>query len=89
LIAIPTTKGTVFLLARYSFGHVKKGRLMRDREVTESVFERNKRRESEINAALNQENARHDAAIKNMHRLRLLRVQRDLQSTANRRRKTG
>jgi hypothetical protein len=44
---------------------------------TESVFERNQRREAEINDALKQEVARRAAAIENMHRLRKLRLQRD------------
>lgn len=51
----------------------------KDREVAESAFEKNKRREAEINSALQQEHARHEAAIKNMHRLRSLRLQRDAQ----------
>jgi hypothetical protein len=46
-------------------------------EVAETVFDRNKRREAEINDALRQEQARHEAAIKNMHRLRALRLARD------------
>jgi hypothetical protein len=41
------------------------------------VFERNQRRETEINDALKQEYARRDAAIKNMYRLRALRLARD------------
>ena len=45
----------------------------KQREIAESVFDRNQRREAEINDALKQEAARHDAAIKNMHRLRALR----------------
>ncbi len=49
----------------------------RTRLVAESVFDRNRRREVEINEALKQEAARHDAAIKNMHRLRVLRLARD------------
>jgi hypothetical protein len=36
-------------------------------EVAETVFDRNKRREAEINEALKQEVARHEAAVKNMH----------------------
>jgi hypothetical protein len=48
--------------------------------VAESVFDKNKRREAEIENALQQEHAKHDAAIKNMHRLRSLRLQRDAQS---------
>jgi hypothetical protein len=46
-------------------------------EVVETVFDRNRRREAEINDALRQEQARHDAAVKNMHRLRELRLARD------------
>ena len=47
------------------------------REVAESVFERNQRREAEINNALKQEAARRAAVVKNMQRLRVLRLQRD------------
>jgi hypothetical protein len=47
------------------------------REVVESVFERNQRREAEINNALKQEAARREDVIRNMHRLRALRVARD------------
>ena len=47
------------------------------RQVAEFVFDRNKRGESEINDALKHENARHDAAMKNMQRLRALRIERD------------
>jgi hypothetical protein len=49
----------------------------RTRLVAESVFDRNRRREVEINEALKQEANRHDAAIKNMQRLRALRLARD------------
>jgi len=45
--------------------------------VAESVFDRNKRREAEINEALKQELSRREAAVKNMHRLRALRLARD------------
>ena len=48
-----------------------------DRQVAESAFDRNKRRESEINDALKQESARHDAAMKNLQRLRALRIERE------------
>ncbi len=48
------------------------------RLVAESVFDRNRRRETEINEALKQEAARHEAAVKNMHRLRALRLARDV-----------
>jgi hypothetical protein len=47
------------------------------REVAETVFNRNQRREAEIDEALKQEYARREAAIKNMYRLRALRIARD------------
>jgi hypothetical protein len=47
------------------------------RAFAETVFDRNQRREAEINDALRQENARREAAVKNMHRLRALRQERD------------
>ena len=47
------------------------------RAVAETIFERNQRRETEINQALRQEEARRATAIANMHRLRQLRLQRD------------
>jgi hypothetical protein len=47
------------------------------REVVESVFERNQRREAEINNALKYEAARREDVIRNMHRLRALRLARD------------
>ena len=47
------------------------------REVAESEFERNQRREGEINNALKQEAARRAAVVKNMQRLRALRLERD------------
>jgi hypothetical protein len=43
------------------------------RALAESVFDRNRRREAEVNEALKQEAARHEAAVKNMQRLRALR----------------
>ena len=46
-------------------------------EIAESQFERNQRREAEIEDALKQERARHAAAVNNMHRLRALRLARD------------
>jgi hypothetical protein len=49
----------------------------KQREIAESLFDRNQRREAEINDALKQEAARHRAAVKNMHRLRALRLERD------------
>jgi len=47
------------------------------REIAESVFECNQRRDAEINEALKQENARREAAVKNMYRLKALRLERD------------
>jgi hypothetical protein len=47
------------------------------REIAETVFQRNRRREAEINDALKQEYARREAAVKNMYRLRALRLERD------------
>jgi len=52
------------------------------REVAESVFERNRRREAEINEALRQEAARREAVIRNMHSLRALRLARVEKSTS-------
>ena len=46
-------------------------------ESVETKFERNVRREAEVEDALRQERARHDAAVKNMQRLRTLRLARD------------
>jgi len=46
------------------------------REVAETVFNRNQRRKAEINEALKQETARRAAVVKNMHRLRALRLSR-------------
>jgi hypothetical protein len=45
--------------------------------VAETVFERSQRREAEINEALKQEAARRAAVVKNMQRLRALRLSRD------------
>jgi hypothetical protein len=47
------------------------------RQIAETIFERNQRREAEINDALKQEYARREAAVKNMYRLRALRIARD------------
>jgi hypothetical protein len=52
------------------------------REVAESVFNRNQRREAEINEALRQEAARRAAVVKNMHRLRAQRLERDKKTKA-------
>jgi hypothetical protein len=50
------------------------------RSVVESVFDRNQRREAEINEALKQEASRHAAVVKNMQRLRALRLAREEKS---------
>jgi len=47
------------------------------RAFAETVFERNQRRNAEINEALKQENARREAAVRNMYRLKALRLERD------------
>jgi hypothetical protein len=47
------------------------------RAFAETVFEREQRREKEIKDALKLEAQRRDAAVKNMHRLRALRLERD------------
>jgi hypothetical protein len=47
------------------------------RAFAENVFQRNQRRDVEINDALKQENARREAAVTNMYRLRALRLERD------------
>jgi hypothetical protein len=52
----------------------------KQRAFAESVFAREQRREKEISSALKLEAHRHEAAVKNMHRLRALRLDRD-QST--------
>jgi hypothetical protein len=51
-----------------------------ERKLAETVFERNERREAEINDAMKQEHARREAAVKNMYRLRALRLARNVKS---------
>jgi hypothetical protein len=53
------------------------------REIAETIFQRNQRREAEINDALKQEYARREAAIKNMYRLKALRPQQDEKAKLN------
>ena len=48
------------------------------REIVETLFSRNQAREVKINEALKQEYARREAAIKNMYRLRALRLARNV-----------
>ncbi len=47
------------------------------RAVAETLFEREQRRNREINAELKLEEERHAAVVKNMQRLRALRLSRD------------
>ncbi len=47
------------------------------RAVAETVFEREQRRNREISAALKVEEERHAAVVKNMQRLRALRLSRE------------
>ncbi len=54
----------------------------KQREIAETIFERNQRRETESNDALNQEYARRETAIKNMYRLRSLRLARAKKKSA-------
>jgi hypothetical protein len=46
------------------------------REIAETAFRHNPKRD-EINEALKQENARREVAVKNLYRLRALRLARD------------
>jgi hypothetical protein len=55
----------------------------KQREIAESVLDRNQRREAEINDALAQEAVRHAAVVKNMQRLRALRLSRDEKPSSN------
>ncbi|HEY2245591.1 MAG: hypothetical protein WAV38_14375 [Xanthobacteraceae bacterium] len=48
------------------------------REIAETLFQRNQAREVKINDALKEEYARREAAIKNMYRLRTLRMARNV-----------
>jgi hypothetical protein len=49
------------------------------REIAGTVFRRNPKRD-EIKEALKQEYARREAAVKNMYRLRAVRLARDVKS---------
>jgi hypothetical protein len=55
----------------------------RQRAIAETAFERTQRRETEMNEALQQEETRRAAVIKNMQRLRQLRLQRDARPKSN------
>jgi hypothetical protein len=52
------------------------------REIAETLFQRNQAREVKINDALKEEYARREAAIKNMYRLRALRLAQDVSNGA-------
>ena len=52
----------------------------RQRENAESLFQRNQAREVKINDASKEEYARREAAIKNIYRLRALRLARNVSS---------
>jgi hypothetical protein len=72
--------GTSYPSARFLHVPIRTNRTTSQRakvhEVAESVFNRNQRRAAEIDEALKQEDARHAAVVKNMHRLRALRLAR-------------
>ena len=53
------------------------------RERAEALFDRNRKRDTEIEDALKQDAARHEAAVANMKRLRALRLSRSAQRKSN------
>ena len=56
----------------------------KQRELAETIFNRNQVREAKMNNALKQEEARHAALVENLYRLRALRLERNAkQSTTN------
>ena len=71
VFSLPRTKCMLDILLRKTFMADPKRR-----EVVESVLNHNQRREAEINDALRQDAARRAAVVKNMRRLRALRLQR-------------
>jgi len=48
----------------------------RQRELAESLFDRNKKHKTETDNHVKEEETRHAAVVKNMHRLRALRLSR-------------
>ena len=48
----------------------------RQRELAESLFDRKMKRENETDSAVTEEQAEHAAVVKNMQRLRALRLSR-------------
>jgi hypothetical protein len=49
----------------------------RDRKAAEATFNKKQKREAEIDEVLKQEHARRNATMKNLERLRALRIERD------------
>ena len=49
----------------------------RDRKAAEATFDKRQKRDAEIAGVLKQEDARREATMKNMQRLRALRIERD------------
>jgi hypothetical protein len=52
-------------------------------EAAEAAFNRQERREAQIADALRREQARREAVLTNMHRLRLLRLQREAENAGS------
>jgi hypothetical protein len=72
--------GTLTCLARFHLIPTRQDLMSaKNSEIAESAFEKYQRREAEIASALRQEQARHEAVIRNMQRLRSLRLQREAQ----------
>jgi phosphopantothenate synthetase len=63
--------------ARRGFADVNMILMITTKRREVALFNRNQRREQEINDALKQEHARREAAIKNMYRLKALRLSWD------------
>ena len=55
----------------------------RDRRVAENVFAGKRKHERKISEALKLEHERHAAAVKNMQRLRVLRLSREQAKTSD------
>jgi hypothetical protein len=53
------------------------------RVAAEAAFNRQEHREAKIADALRREHARREVALTNMHRLRLLRLQREAENAAD------
>ena len=49
----------------------------KSRDVAEAAFKKYERRDAKINEAIRQEHTRQEDVVKNMHRLRLLRLERE------------